>query len=137
MKKTITACQAKLHRVKVTDAKLNYVGSITIDRDLLVASGIEPYQMVHINNCANGEHWETYVLAGEAGKKEICLNGPPAHKFKPGDIVIIVAYCEIDSNDLKNLKPIVVFVDDNNVITKVVKHDLVPLGPASETFGKK
>jgi aspartate 1-decarboxylase len=129
----ITAAIAKLHRVKVTQAELDYIGSITIDRDLLVASGIQPYQQVHINNLANGEHWETYVLEGPAGKGDICLNGPPALLFHPGDIVIIVAYAQIEPSELKNLKPLVVFVDDKNKITEIKKHDLIPIGATDKT----
>jgi len=127
----ITVCQAKIHRAIVTEADLNYVGSITIDRLLLKASGIQPYQMVHVNNIRNGVHWETYVLEGKAGKGDICLNGPPAHHFKPGDIVIIVAYVLIKRSELKKLKPVVVFVDNKNVITVIKTHDVIPIGATS------
>ncbi len=123
----MTACQAKIHRARVTEANLNYIGSITIDRSLIIASGIQPYQMVHINNLRNGAHWETYVLPGTAGKGDICLNGPPARHFKRGDIVIIVAYCMVKPSKLKKLKPVVVFVNKKNVITDVMTHDIIPI----------
>lgn len=126
----IRVCMAKIHRATVTKADLDYVGSITIDQALLEKSCIEPYQMVHINNVANGMHWETYVLAGPKGKGDIILNGPPAHHFKPGDIVIIVAYADIERSKLKELKPVVVFVDGKNAITEVKEHSVIPIAGA-------
>jgi len=118
---------AKIHRATVTEANLDYVGSITIDKALLEASGIQPYQQVHVNNVANGAHWETYVLEGEYGKGDVCLNGPPAHHFKPGNIVVIVAYANIEPVELKDLNPLIVFVDSKNQITEVKKHSVIPI----------
>jgi aspartate 1-decarboxylase len=115
---SIPVMLSKIHRAKVTDAELDYEGSITIDPVLLEASGIAEHQMVHVNNLANGVHWETYVLAGPRGKGRICLNGPPAHHFKPGDTIVIVAYGDIRQSELPFLKSAVVFVDKKNRITK-------------------
>jgi aspartate 1-decarboxylase len=118
-----TVCLGKLHRVKVTEANLDYVGSITIDKALLTASGLFPNQLVKINNIRNGISWETYILEGEEHKGEIKLNGPPANHFKPGDIVIILGYVQLPLSEAKKTGgPTVVFVDDNNAITEVRKN---------------
>lgn len=116
---------SKIHRVTVTHADLNYIGSITVDQDLLDASGIRPYQMVNVNSVANGTFWQTYVVPGEKGSGIISLNGPPAHHFKPGDIAIIVAEAYLEPKELPDLKPVVVFVDAKNKITEVKTHDQV------------
>ena len=128
----ITAAIAKIHRAVVTQAELDYVGSITIDSDLLAACGMKEFQQVQINIVANGELWETYILAGPAGKGDICLNGPPARLFSPGNIVIIVAYAQMEPSEL-NGGPTVVFVDEKNKITKIKKHDDIALGATTET----
>jgi aspartate 1-decarboxylase len=124
----ISMCMAKLHRVTVTQADLNYVGSITIDEALLEASGIQEYQYVNITNVSNAVLWRTYVMAGEKGTGVICLNGPPARLFQPGDKIIVLAEAWVDRAELKekNLKTVVVFVDDDNQITSVKGHDEVP-----------
>lgn len=119
---------AKLHRVTVTQADLNYVGSVTIDEELLEKSGIKPYQMVNINNLSNGVFWQTYVLKGKRGSGVICLNGPPARHFQPGDKAIVVAEAYMEPSELKDLNPIVVFVDDKNKITKIEKHNAIEEG---------
>ena len=129
----VTAALAKIHRAVVTAAELDYVGSITIDSDLLAACGMQQYQQVHINSVTNGKHWETYILAGPAGLGDVCLNGPPAHFFKKGDIVIIVAYGQMTPDELKKHAPIVLFVDSANKITSVKKHTDVPLGVQKHT----
>jgi aspartate 1-decarboxylase len=126
----IRVCTAKLHRVTVTQADLNYVGSVTIDEELLEKSGIKQYQMVNINNLSNGVFWQTYVLAGKRGSGIICLNGPPARHFQPGDKAIVVAEAYMDPSELKDLNPIVVFVDDKNKVTKVEKHNALEHGTA-------
>lgn len=109
----------KIHRATVTDANLNYVGSVTIDETLVNAAGLFAGQLVKINNLRNGISWETYIMKGEAGKGEICLNGPPAHHFQKGDIVIILGYALVDAKDAKDCKPTTVFVDGKNVITEI------------------
>jgi aspartate 1-decarboxylase len=121
----IRVCMAKIHRVTVTEANLNYVGSITIDEILLTKSGIRPFQMVNVNNLSNGVFWQTYVIPGKNGGGGICLNGPPARHFQPGDKAVIVAEAYIKPSELKNLNPVVVFVDDKNKITEVKRHKAV------------
>ena len=123
----IQACIAKIHRATVTEANLNYVGSITLDKDLIEAAGIRPFQKVTINNVSNGAHWQTYVLEGKRGGKSVCLNGPPARHFHPGDTVIIVAYALLEPKEFDTLNPIVVFVDKENTVTEIKKHHGIPV----------
>ena len=119
----IRVCMAKLHNVTVTEANPNYKGSITIGRNLLEASGIKPYQMVIINNGRNGDTWQTYVIPGKTG--EICLNGqPPAHHFKPGDVVIILAEAFVTAEEYATFVSKVVFVDAKNNVSSVESHSL-------------
>lgn len=106
--------KAKIHRAKVTEAELNYVGSITIDPELLDASGIYPNEKVQVVNVNNGERLETYVIEGERGSGTICLNGPAARKCAVGDYVIIIAYFLIKEEFAKDFEPKVVFVDEQN-----------------------
>src|SRR3989344_2383998 len=120
----IRMCMAKIHRATVTDANLNYVGSITIDGKILEASGMRPYQMVIINNLSNGLSWQTYILEGKKGKGEIILNGPPARLFQRGDKVIILAEAYLEPEEAKNLIPAVVFVNKKNKVTGVERHKL-------------
>lgn len=117
----INICIAKLHRATVTDADLNYVGSITIDDLLLEASGLMPGQMVQITNVSNAVLWRTYIVKGEKGKGEIILNGPPARHFQKGDKVIILAEAWVESSEAAKMSPTVVFMDDKNKITEVKK----------------
>ncbi len=120
----LTYCAGKIHRATVTDADLNYVGSVTIDENLVNSAGLYEGQLVKINNLRNGVSWETYVLKGPAGKGDICLNGPPAHHFQKGDIVIILGYVLVDQKEAKDVHPTVVFVDGNNNITQIKKGNL-------------
>lgn len=122
----IHACKAKIHRATVTQADLNYVGSITIDEELLEASGIRPFQYVNITNISNAVFWRTYVTAGKRGDGDICLNGPPARIFQPGDRIIVLAEVLIEPSELDKLDPVVVFVDDKNKVTEVKRHSAVP-----------
>ncbi|QNO13803.1 aspartate 1-decarboxylase [Alkalicella caledoniensis] len=115
----ITMFKSKIHKAVVTEANLNYVGSVTIDKDLLEASGIMPHEKVQIVNNNNGARLETYVIEGERGSGTICLNGAAARLVQPGDVVIIIAYCMLDKNEAKAHQPQVVFVDENNKITSV------------------
>lgn len=103
--------KSKIHRVTVTEANLNYIGSITIDQDLLDAAQIIPNERVSIVNNNNGERFETYVISGERGSGTICLNGAAARKAQPGDIIIIISYAVMDSEEAKTYKPVVVFPD--------------------------
>jgi aspartate 1-decarboxylase len=109
---------SKIHRATVTDANLNYVGSITIDEDLLRASNIKEWQKVDILNINNGERFHTYVIKGKAGSGQICLNGAAARKAQKGDKVIIIAYGLYNPDEMKNYKPSIVIVDDNNQIAE-------------------
>jgi aspartate 1-decarboxylase len=107
----------------VTDADLNYVGSISIDPNLMASAGILPYEFVHVNNVANGKHWETYAIPGEPG--DIVLNGPPAHHFSPGDKVVIYTICEADVGLAFRFDHTVVFVDDSNNETTRERHTMI------------
>ena len=117
-------CVAKIHRATVTEADLNYVGSITIDEVLLEKSGIKPFQMVNVHSLSNAAAWQTYAIAGARGSGTICLNGPPARLFQPGDKVIIIAEAYLKPSEADELAPVVVFVDDQNRVTKVERHAL-------------
>jgi len=118
---SIIVCTGKLHRVHVTGAKLDYEGSVTIDPELMQAAGIVPFQLVHINNMSNAAHWETYVIAGERGKGEICLNGCPARIFQPGDEVIVLSLEQMTREEAAFVEQKVVFVDAENMITNVLR----------------
>lgn len=112
----IEVLKSKLHCVTVTEANLNYMGSITIDEDLLDAAGMIAGEKVQIVNNNNGERIETYIIKGERGSGCICLNGAAARKFMVGDEVIIIAYALMDFEEAKTFKPTVVFPKDNHVI---------------------
>ena len=112
--KTITMCTGKLHRVRVTEARLDYEGSITLDPLLMDAAGIMPYQLVHINNMSNAVHWETYAIPGIPNSGEVCLNGCPARLFQPGDEVIILSLEQMTREEAKGLLPKVILVDKYN-----------------------
>ena len=125
---SIEVLQAKIHRATVTEANLDYVGSITIDQVLLDATGLQEFQKVKITNLRNGIAWDTYIMAGTSGAGDICLNGPPAHHFQPEDVVIILGYETMEKWDVKHHKPIVVFVDSKNRVTKRVVHNEIKVG---------
>ena len=110
----IQVVKSKIHRVKITQAELNYVGSITIDEDLMNAANLIENERVQIVNINNGERLETYVIKGERGSGIICLNGPAARKAQIGDIVIIVSYATMDFEEAKTFKPSVIFPDGSN-----------------------
>ncbi|HJA99392.1 MAG TPA: aspartate 1-decarboxylase [Candidatus Alistipes avicola] len=111
MKFQIEVLKSKIHRVTVTQADLNYVGSITIDEDLLEAANMIEGEKVQILDINNGERFETYIIKGERGSGSICLNGPAARKVQVGDIVIIVSYARMDFEEAKTFKPWVIFPD--------------------------
>lgn len=111
---TIEVLKSKIHRVKVTQAELNYVGSITIDEDLLDAANIIANEKVQIVNNNNGARFETYVIKGERGSGIICLNGATARLAQVGDIVIIMSYAYMDISEAKGYDPLLVFPDDHN-----------------------
>jgi aspartate 1-decarboxylase len=110
----IQVLKSKIHRVKVTQAELHYVGSITIDEDLMDAANIIAYEKVQIVNVNNGERFETYVIKGERGTGTICLNGPAARRVQVGDIIIVISYCSLDFEEAKKWNPTQIFPDHNN-----------------------
>jgi aspartate 1-decarboxylase len=118
-------CKGKIHRATVTQAELNYVGSITIDALLMKAADIKPYEIVQITSLRNATRWKTYALPAPEGSGKICLNGPPAHLFKPGDLVIILSMGMYEEHEIEGLVPRVVFVDEKNRIVKVEEHHLI------------
>lgn len=110
--------KSKIHRAVVTDANLNYVGSITLDQDLMDAADILENEKVTIVNNNNGARFETYVIAGERGSKAVCLNGAAARLVEQGDVVIILTYTVLEDGECRTFKPRLVFVDQNNDIKK-------------------
>lgn len=112
----IELLKAKIHRVVVTQADLHYIGSITIDEDLMDASGILENEKVQVVNINNGERLETYVIKGDRGSGKVCLNGPAARKVQPGDIVIIMAYAQMTPEEARTHMPQIIFPDANNKI---------------------
>lgn len=115
---TIEMLYSKIHRARVTDANLNYVGSITIDSFLAKEAGLLENMKVEVLNVNNGERFSTYVILGEANSGVICLNGAAARKVQKDDIVIIVAYAHVKEEDLKAHKPKIILVDENNKIKR-------------------
>lgn len=111
---TIDMLYSKIHRATVSDANLNYVGSITIDEELMQAAALRVGQKVDIVNINNGERFQTYVIKGKAGAKDMCLNGAAARKVQVGDKIIVISYASYSEAELENYKPIVVLVDDKN-----------------------
>ncbi len=110
----IEVLKSKIHRVKVTEADINYIGSITIDEDLMDAANMIEHEKVQVLNINNGERLETYIIKGERGSGVICLNGPAARKVAVGDIVIIVSYCTLPFDKAKKHTPTVIFPNENN-----------------------
>jgi aspartate 1-decarboxylase len=111
--------KSKIHRGRVTGSDLNYVGSITVDADLLDAADILEHELVHVLDIDNGARFETYTIAGERGSGEMCINGAAARLVHTGDRVIVVSYAEYDAEELKTYEPRVVHVDDDNRIVTV------------------
>ncbi len=119
----ITMLKSKIHRATVTQAEVDYVGSITIDEELLEAAGIYEYEKVQVADVNNGNRLETYTIAGERGSGVICLNGAAAKLANVGDKVIIMAYADMDAEEIKENPPKVVFVDAENKITKISSYE--------------
>jgi aspartate 1-decarboxylase len=111
---TRTMLKSKIHRATVTDANLNYVGSITVDSDLLDAADIRPYEHVAIVNINNGARFETYAIEGARGSGVICLNGAAARLAQPGDLVIVLSYAQYAEAETEGFEPVVVHVDEGN-----------------------
>lgn len=121
---TFEMLYSKIHRATVTDANLNYVGSITVDEELMNAAKLRVGQKVDIVNINNGERFSTYVIKGEAGSKDICLNGAAARKVEIGDQIIIIAYTNCSEDEIETHEPTVVLLDNNNDI-EVITNELV------------
>ena len=128
---SISICTGKLHRARVTEARLDYEGSITIDPLLMKEAGFEPFQLVHINSLSNAAHWETYIITGTPGKGEICMNGSPARLFYPGDLVVIMAFEQLTREEAAKVEQRVVHMDANNHVVRV------EVKPAHKCHGKE
>ena len=111
--------KSKIHRATVTEANLNYIGSITIDENLMDAAGLLEYESVHVLNITTGSRLETYVIKGKRDSGCICINGAAAHLVKQGDLVIIAAYCQLNENEINNYIPKIVHVNDTNKIVSL------------------
>ncbi|MCL6516381.1 aspartate 1-decarboxylase [Alicyclobacillus sp.] len=120
-----TVCKGKIHRATVTQADLNYMGSITIDKILMDAADIRPFEVVQITNLSTGTIWQTYAVEGTPGSGTICLNGPPARHFQVGDKVIILSLAMVTDEEWAKLEPAVVFVDERNQIQSIVRHKTI------------
>lgn len=114
---------SKIHRAQVTQADLNYVGSITIDEDILDAVGMLPNEKVHIVNNNNGARFETYIIAGERGSGVICVNGAAARLVQKGDIVIIISYVYVDNKEVAEHTPTVAIMGENNTIKEIITYE--------------
>lgn len=110
----IEVCKSKIHRVKITQAELHYVGSITIDEDLMDAANLIENEKVQVVNVNNGERLETYVIKGERGSGMICMNGPAARRAQVGDVIIIISYAQMDFEQAKQFKPSLIFPNQHN-----------------------
>lgn len=119
----LTMLKSKIHRATVIQAELDYIGSITVDQDLLDASGILEYEKVQIVNINNGSRFETYTISGKRGSGLICLNGAAARHVQVGDKVIIMCYAQFTPEEAKAHQPQVVFVDDNNVVSRISRYE--------------
>lgn len=120
---TITMLKSKIHRATVTEANIDYVGSITIDPELLEASEILEYEKVAVVDVTNGARLETYTIGGERGSGVVCLNGAAAKLINEGDTVIIMSYCDMDKSEAERFEPKVVFVNENNKIVSVKNYE--------------
>lgn len=115
----LTLFKSKIHRATVTEADLQYQGSITIDEALMEAAGLLPHERVQVLNLQTGARLETYIITGARDSGVICLNGPAAHHFSPGDVAIIIAYVTLTPDEARDWQPTVVFVDADNHITRI------------------
>ena len=119
--------KCKIHRATVTQADLNYNGSITIDEDLLDAAELSEHEKVHVLDITNGNRIETYIIKGERGSGEICINGAAAHLIHTGDLVIIVAYCILNESEISRYEPITVHVDEQNRIAEKLPESVLSI----------
>ncbi len=119
----INMLKGKIHRASVVQAELDYVGSITVDEELLEAAGILEYEAVQVVDINNGSRFETYTIAGERGSGLVCLNGAAARQVQVGDKIIIMAYAMMNADEAENHRPNIVFVDDGNKIVKTTRYE--------------
>jgi len=119
----LTMLKSKIHRAVVTEAKLNYVGSITIDSELMEKAGIIEYEKVQVVDVDNGNRLETYVISGKRNSGVMCLNGAAARYVQPGDKVIIMTYCQMDEKEALDYKPTVIFVNEDNSIKEITHYE--------------
>ena len=119
--------KCKIHRATITQANLNYAGSITIDENLLDSAGISEYEKVHVLDITNGNRLETYTIKGKRDSGEICINGAAAHLIQKGHLVIIVAYCSLNNSEIENYNPIIVHVDEQNKIVDKLPESVISL----------
>ena len=119
----LTMLKSKIHRAVVTEAKLNYVGSITIDSELMEKAGIIEYEKVQVVDIDNGNRLETYVIAGKRNSGVLCLNGAAARYVQTGDKVIIMTYCQMDEKEALDFKPTVIFVNEDNSIKEITHYE--------------
>lgn len=129
-----TMLRSKIHRARVTGGNVNYEGSITIDRLLMEAADILPYEMVHVLNINNGARFQTYAIEGEAGSGDIILNGAAARLVAKGDIVIILTYTTVTDEEAQHIKPRIVYVDANNAILQQKTDEQAWMDNLSETL---
>lgn len=115
----VTMFKSKIHRATITQADLNYEGSLTLDPDLMEAAGIQVYEQVQVLNINTGDRFATYAILGERGSGVVCLNGAAARKGQPGDLVIVLTYAQVDAEEAAGWEPRVVLVDEKNRISKV------------------
>lgn len=113
----IEVLKSKIHRVRITEAELHYVGSITLDEDLMDAAHIIENEKVQVVNVNNGERLDTYVIKGKRGSGQVCLNGPAARKAQVGDIIIVMSFASIEFEEAKSFRPVIIFPDDANHIS--------------------
>ena len=113
--------KSKIHRATVTDANIDYEGSITLDEDLMEAAALLPFEQVHIYNITNGERFQTYVIKGGRGKGDVCINGAAAHLAKKEHIIIVASYASMDEREAADHQPVLVYVDDENRIKDIAR----------------
>ncbi len=121
----IEMLKGKIHRAMVTEADLNYIGSLTLDEDLMDAAGLREYEKIGVLDITNGNRIETYIIRGEKGSGQVCINGAAAHLISKGDLVIIVAYCQLNETDAQIHKPKIVHVNSENQVTFLASEEPV------------
>ena len=121
----IELLKGKIHRATVTEADLNYIGSLTLDEDLMDAAGLREYEKIGVLDITNGNRIETYIIKGKRGSGEVCINGAAAHLIKKGDLVIIVSYCQLNETEAQIHKPQIVHVNAENQVTYLANEEPV------------